>query len=111
MVLNRLILFSPLLTFLLLVLGGALFADLGAVIVRRRMQRLGEDSEMSDLVVAPVLGLFALVVALCVPVLVLGAILGVPLGLVPMTAVPQRTALSHAFGALAAGLLYMVVMR
>jgi H+-translocating NAD(P) transhydrogenase subunit beta len=30
----------------------------------------------------------------------LGAILGVPLGLVPMTAVPQRTALSHACGAL-----------
>ena len=32
--------------------------------------------------------------------LVLGAIIGVPLGLVQMTAVPQRTALSHAFGAL-----------
>jgi NAD(P) transhydrogenase subunit beta len=32
--------------------------------------------------------------------LVLGAIIGVPLGLVHMTAVPQRTALSHAFGAL-----------
>jgi NAD(P) transhydrogenase subunit beta len=32
--------------------------------------------------------------------LVLGAIIGVPLGRVPMTAVPQRTALSHAFGAL-----------
>ncbi len=32
--------------------------------------------------------------------LVLGSILGVPLGLVHMTAVPQRTALSHAFGAL-----------
>ena len=31
--------------------------------------------------------------------LVLGAIIGVPLGLVQMTAVPQRTALSHAFGA------------
>ncbi len=31
--------------------------------------------------------------------LVLGAIIGVPLGLVHMTAVPQRTALSHAFGA------------
>ncbi len=38
--------------------------------------------------------------------LVLGAAVGVPLGLlVPMTAVPQRTALSHAFGALAAGLV------
>jgi NAD(P) transhydrogenase subunit beta len=32
--------------------------------------------------------------------LVLGSIIGVPLGLVHMTAVPQRTALSHAFGAL-----------
>jgi len=32
--------------------------------------------------------------------LVLGAIIGVPLGNVQMTAVPQRTALSHAFGAL-----------
>ena len=31
--------------------------------------------------------------------LVLGAIIGIPLGLVKMTAVPQRTALSHAFGA------------
>jgi len=32
--------------------------------------------------------------------LVLGSIIGVPLGKVAMTAVPQRTALSHAFGAL-----------
>ena len=32
--------------------------------------------------------------------LILGAIIGVPLGEVQMTAVPQRTALSHAFGAL-----------
>ena len=32
--------------------------------------------------------------------LVLGTIIGVPLGLVQMTAVPQRTALSHACGAL-----------
>jgi len=32
--------------------------------------------------------------------LALGAIIGVPLGKVAMTAVPQRTALSHAFGAL-----------
>ena len=31
--------------------------------------------------------------------LALGAIIGIPLGLVHMTAVPQRTALSHAFGA------------
>ena len=32
--------------------------------------------------------------------LVIGAIVGIPLGWVSMTAVPQRTALSHAFGAL-----------
>jgi len=32
--------------------------------------------------------------------LVVGALVGIPLGLVQMTAVPQRTALSHAFGAL-----------
>jgi H+-translocating NAD(P) transhydrogenase subunit beta len=32
--------------------------------------------------------------------LVVGSIIGVPLGMVHMTAVPQRTALSHAFGAL-----------
>src|SRR5215467_15469959 len=32
--------------------------------------------------------------------LVLGTAIGVPLGRVAMTAVPQRTALSHAFGAL-----------
>jgi NAD(P) transhydrogenase subunit beta len=38
--------------------------------------------------------------------LILGTVVGIPLGLlVPMTAVPQRTALSHSFGALAAGLV------
>jgi NAD(P) transhydrogenase subunit beta len=34
-----------------------------------------------------------------------GVVIGVPLSLVPLTAVPQRTALSHAFGGLAAGLV------
>ena len=37
--------------------------------------------------------------------LVLGTIIGVPLGLVRMTAVPQRTALSHAFGAFSVALI------
>jgi NAD(P) transhydrogenase subunit beta len=37
--------------------------------------------------------------------LIVGAAVGVPLGLVKMTAVPQRTALSHAFGALSAALV------
>ncbi|MBI4911635.1 MAG: NAD(P)(+) transhydrogenase (Re/Si-specific) subunit beta [Acidobacteria bacterium] len=36
---------------------------------------------------------------------VLGTTIGVPMALMPMTAVPQRTALSHAFGALAAALV------
>jgi len=34
-----------------------------------------------------------------------GFVVGVPLSRVPLTAVPQRTALSHAFGGLAAGLV------
>jgi H+-translocating NAD(P) transhydrogenase subunit beta len=37
--------------------------------------------------------------------LIAGVVVGVPLSLVPLTAVPQRTALSHAFGGLAAGLV------
>jgi H+-translocating NAD(P) transhydrogenase subunit beta len=37
--------------------------------------------------------------------LMLGAGVGIPLGMVKMTAVPQRTALSHAFGALSAALI------
>ncbi|HJY34129.1 MAG TPA: NAD(P)(+) transhydrogenase (Re/Si-specific) subunit beta [Vicinamibacterales bacterium] len=37
--------------------------------------------------------------------LVVGTAIGVPLSWVPLTAVPQRTALSHAFGGLAAGLV------
>jgi NAD(P) transhydrogenase subunit beta len=37
--------------------------------------------------------------------LVVGCGVGIPLGLVPMTAVPQRTALSHAFGAVATAMV------
>ena len=36
---------------------------------------------------------------------ILGTAVGIPLSRVPLTAVPQRTALSHAFGGLAAGLV------
>jgi NAD(P) transhydrogenase subunit beta len=36
---------------------------------------------------------------------IIGTIIGIPLSRVPLTAVPQRTALSHAFGGLAAGLV------
>jgi NAD(P) transhydrogenase subunit beta len=37
--------------------------------------------------------------------IVVGSMIGVPMAMIPMTAVPQRTALSHAFGALAAALV------
>jgi NAD(P) transhydrogenase subunit beta len=37
--------------------------------------------------------------------IIAGFVVGVPLAMVPLTAVPQRTALSHAFGGLAAGLV------
>jgi NAD(P) transhydrogenase subunit beta len=37
--------------------------------------------------------------------IVAGCVVGVPLSMVPLTAVPQRTALSHAFGGAAAGLV------
>ena len=37
--------------------------------------------------------------------LLVGTMIGIPLGMVHMTAVPQRTAMSHAFGALAAALI------
>ena len=40
-----------------------------------------------------------------VAAILLGFAVGVPLSRVPLTAVPQRTALSHAFGGLAAGLV------
>src|SRR6266536_5491413 len=39
--------------------------------------------------------------------LLAGCLVGYPLSRVPLTAVPQRTALSHAFGGLAAGLVGM----
>jgi proton-translocating NAD(P)+ transhydrogenase subunit beta len=37
--------------------------------------------------------------------LVVGSAIGIPMAMVPMTAMPQRTALSHAFGALAASMV------
>jgi H+-translocating NAD(P) transhydrogenase subunit beta len=48
----------------------------------------------------PGLGYGPIVIAMIV-----GTIIGVPLSRVPLTAVPQRTALSHAFGGLAAALV------
>ena len=37
--------------------------------------------------------------------IIAGIVVGIPLSKVPLTAVPQRTAISHAFGGLAAGLV------
>lgn len=37
--------------------------------------------------------------------MIVGSLIGIPMAMVPMTAMPQRTALSHAFGALAASLV------
>jgi proton-translocating NAD(P)+ transhydrogenase subunit beta len=37
--------------------------------------------------------------------IIAGVVVGIPLAMVPLTAVPQRTALSHAFGGVAAGLV------
>ncbi|HEX2330503.1 MAG TPA: NAD(P)(+) transhydrogenase (Re/Si-specific) subunit beta [Candidatus Angelobacter sp.] len=37
--------------------------------------------------------------------LIVGSAIGIPMAMVPMTAMPQRTALSHAFGALAASMV------
>lgn len=39
--------------------------------------------------------------------IIAGFAVGIPLSLIPLTAVPQRTAVSHAFGGLAAGLVGM----
>jgi NAD(P) transhydrogenase subunit beta len=37
--------------------------------------------------------------------MILGSCIGIPMAMVPMTAMPQRTALSHAFGAMAASMV------
>ena len=71
----------------------------------RRGVRIGEIG-MLVAVVATLLGFEIVDFRWIAIAIVAGAAVGVPLGLlVPMTAVPQRTALSHACGALAAGLV------
>ncbi|PYV35252.1 MAG: NAD synthetase [Acidobacteria bacterium] len=66
---------------------------------------LGGEIGAALAVVATLAGAEVIEYKWVVAALVAGAVVGVPLGLVPMTAVPQRTALSHAFGALAAALV------
>src|SRR5438128_286157 len=61
---------------------------------------LGVIRRVSRLLYTPLMSLTNAISAI-----VAGFIVGVPLSRVPLTAVPQRTALSHAFGGLAAGLV------
>ncbi|MDR3687800.1 MAG: NAD(P)(+) transhydrogenase (Re/Si-specific) subunit beta [Fimbriimonas sp.] len=71
----------------------AMFMAIGGTLLA-----LSNDPELTRLGHTPAYGYIAAALAL-------GAIIGYPISLVPMTAVPQRTAFSHAFGGLAAGLV------
>jgi len=74
-----------------------------------KTSRLGNFSGVSGMAIAIVATLVAFEVrqtGLLVGAVVVGAVLGAPIGLkVAMTAVPQRTAMSHAFGSLAVALV------
>lgn len=74
-----------------------------------RTSRWGNFSAVAGMALAVVATLDAYNVGrvdLLVGGVVVGAVLGTPIGLrVPMTAVPQRTAMSHAFGSLAVALV------
>jgi NAD(P) transhydrogenase subunit beta len=74
-----------------------------------RTSRLGNWAGTAGMLIGVVATLLAVRIArydFVVGAVVVGAIIGVPMALkMPMTAVPQRTAFSHAFGALAAALV------
>ena len=74
-----------------------------------RTSRMGNWAGVAGMVLGVVATLVAIHlhhVELVVGAVVIGVALGVPMALrMPMTAVPQRTAFSHAFGALAAALV------
>ena len=74
-----------------------------------RTSRLGNWAGIAGMVVGVVATLVAVHlrhVEYVILAIAIGALLGVPMALrMPMTAVPQRTAFSHAFGALAAALV------
>jgi H+-translocating NAD(P) transhydrogenase subunit beta len=74
-----------------------------------KTSRLGNWAGITGMllgVVATIIAIQINAIALVVAAVVVGAIDGAPMALrMPMTAVPQRTAFSHAFGALAAALV------
>lgn len=90
------------------IVAGALFIwslrDMNSPVTARR----GVFCGIAAMVLAVVGTLLSPSVDRYVPIIiamVLGTAVGIPLAKVPITAVPQRTALSHAFGALAATLV------
>src|SRR5262249_2520864 len=74
-----------------------------------RTSRAGNSAGMVGMVLGVVGTLLAIAIQrydLVIGAVVVGAAVGTPMALkMPMTAVPQRTAISHAFGALAAALV------
>jgi NAD(P) transhydrogenase subunit beta len=74
-----------------------------------KTSRLGNSAGIFGMIFGVVGTLIAVSVDrydLAVGAVILGTLVGTPMALkMPMTAVPQRTAISHAFGALAAGLV------
>ncbi len=96
------------LAYLLAVIGFALSLKWMTAVTTARRGVLAGEIAFAIAIIATLVnpsftgtGWFLIIVALA-----LGTLIGVPLGLrVPMTAMPERIALSHAFGALAAGLV------
>ncbi len=96
------------LAYLLAVIGFALSLKWMTAVATARRGVLAGEIAFAIAIVATLInpaftgtGWFLIIVALA-----LGTLIGIPLGLrVPMTAMPERIALSHAFGALAAGMV------
>jgi len=96
------------LAYLLAVIGFALSLKWMTAVATARRGVLAGEIAFAIAIIATLVnpsftgtGWFLIIVALA-----LGTLIGIPLGLrVPMTAMPERIALSHAFGALAAGLV------
>jgi NAD(P) transhydrogenase subunit beta len=102
---------TPILVEGLYILAIALFALSLKWMSEVRTSRFGNWAGMTGMAVAVVGTLVAYQIQridLLVGAVLLGAVVGAPIGLkVPMTAVPQRTAMSHAFGSLAVALVGM----
>ncbi len=100
---------SDLLTESLYVVSVVLFALSLKFMSAPRTSRLGNFCGVAGMAVAIIATLIAFQVHqvdLLIGAVIIGAVVGAPIGLrVAMTAVPQRTAMSHAFGSLAVALV------